>query len=72
MLDGDTLVVSECEGTGRPISMEQAQTITSDLLSRKTAEEEEALRVRDNLVKNPVTCGSGIIVDSEGVKVIHG
>ena len=72
MLDGDSLVVSECEGTGRTISAEDARTIAADLISRRIAEEEEALRVRDVLEKNTVTFGSRTVVDSEGVKVIHG
>ena len=72
MLDGETLVVSECEGTRRPVSKKEARAIASDLISRRSAEEEEALLVRDVLAKNPVPGNSRIVVDSEGVKVIHG
>jgi len=70
MLDGERLVVSACEGLGRPLEEEAAHTIADDLRSRQTAEESEALLIRKVIATNPVPAGA--IVDSEGVKVIHG
>lgn len=72
MLDGDQLRVSMCEGVGGSLCEEAAVTIAGDLRCRQSAEENEALAVRDVLANNPVPTGAGIVVDSEGVKVIHG
>jgi len=72
MLDGDTLVVSACEGRGSPIDERAAQGIASDLLCRRSAEEQEAYGVQAVLLRNRVPAGPGIVVDSEGVKVYHG
>jgi len=72
MLDGDDLVVSACEGLGRPVSCEAALQIAHDLVLRRTAEEGEAARVRRVLATTPRPAGSFIVIDSEGMKVVDG
>ncbi|RQH03218.1 YkgJ family cysteine cluster protein [Natrarchaeobius oligotrophus] len=62
----------ECEGLGRDISREDAETLARTLKERAIRELEEAIAVRDGY--QPVDPGSGEVVvhDSEGAKRIDG
>ncbi len=72
MLDGEDLIVSACNGLGKRVTSSDALQIAENLLRRKTAEGEEARRVRKVLLKNPLPAGSFVVVDSEGMKVFDG
>jgi Fe-S-cluster containining protein len=58
----------ECEGLGRDISREDAESLAAALKTRAVSELEEAIGVRDNFA--PVETGPGEVVvhDSEGAK----
>jgi Fe-S-cluster containining protein len=57
----------ECEGLGRDISREEAETLAETLKERAIRELEEAIGVRDNYEPRPDT--EGVVVhDSEGQK----
>jgi Fe-S-cluster containining protein len=72
MLHGDELIVSECKGIGAPMTMEEAERIARDLLARQIAEELDDEAIRDQLEKSRVPAGTRAVIDSEGVKVLHG
>jgi hypothetical protein len=72
MLHGDELIVSECPGIGAPITTEEAEGIARGLLERRIAEDldDEALCIQ--LEKSRVPAGVRAVIDSEGLKVLHG
>ncbi|OPY36448.1 MAG: Flagellin N-methylase [Methanoregula sp. PtaU1.Bin051] len=72
MLDGDEIVISECDGLHQPTGEEEARRIAGDLICRREAEEAEAALIRAVLAKNTVPAGSFAVIDSDGMKVIDG
>lgn len=72
MLDGEELMVSACDGVGGPVSREGALSIAGDLLKRRAAEDEDAILVRRVLADSRLPGGNLVVIDAEGVKVVHG
>lgn len=66
MLDGDRLAVSECPGLGRPISRADALALAADLLARRAAEEDEAVRVRRVAASAALPGDGTVVLDAEG------
>ncbi|WP_255333242.1 YkgJ family cysteine cluster protein [Methanocalculus taiwanensis] len=71
-LDGDTLTVSECPGTGEAMTPEEADEIASDLLKRQKAEEEEESAVGRIFSSHTIPEGAKVVFDSRGMWSIHG
>jgi Fe-S-cluster containining protein len=71
MLDGDNLVVSECESLGWVISEQEANLIARTLLECRCAEEEEERRVQKVLQKSKIPPCAFVVIDSEGMRVIE-
>jgi Fe-S-cluster containining protein len=72
MLEGDDLLVASCDGIGKTMTDKEAKKIAEDLLKRRSAEENEAVRVQEVLRTAPPPAGCTSVIDSEGVTVIHG
>jgi hypothetical protein len=72
MLHGDELIVSECPGIGAPMTTEEAERIARELLARRIAEELDDEAIRTQLDKSRVPAGARAVIDSEGLKVLHG
>ncbi|MDV2481710.1 YkgJ family cysteine cluster protein [Methanoculleus sp. Wushi-C6] len=72
MLVDDDLMVSECPGIGAPISPRDAQALGADLCSRQAAEGAEEAGLRGVFERTTVPPGRRAVIDSEGVKVVHG
>jgi GTP cyclohydrolase III len=69
MLDGENLVVSECEGLGQAISPEEATMIARTLLERQGAGEEEERHVRNVLQQEQIPPGEFVVIDSDGIRI---
>ncbi|KQC03351.1 MAG: hypothetical protein APR53_01230 [Methanoculleus sp. SDB] len=72
MLGDDGLLVSECPGIGGVIGAEAAFALACDLIARKHAEDEEHQQVALRYGRAEVPPGMSVVIDSEGVKPIHG
>ncbi len=72
MLVDDDLRVSECPGLGVPLSLREAHAIGADLCRRQAAETAEEAGVRAVYRRTTVTPGVRAVIDSEGVKEVHG
>lgn len=72
MLVDDDLLVSECPGIGAPISPRDAQALGADLCRRQAAEAAEEAGLRAVYESSSVPPGARAVIDSEGVKVVHG
>jgi Fe-S-cluster containining protein len=72
MLGDDGLIVSECPGIGGPIGEAEAYVLAVDLLARKHAEDAEHRQVALRYGSAAVPPGMSVVIDSEGVKHIHG
>lgn len=72
MLEGDELLVSECPGLGTPLSVVAAHDAAVDLCRRQAAEAAEEVGVRAVYRGARVPPGERAVIDSEGVKVLHG
>ena len=58
----------ECEGLGRDISREDAESLAAALKERAVRELEEAISVRDNFEPANPAPGEAVVHDSEGAK----
>lgn len=72
MLQDDDLLISECPGLGVPLTPDAAHDITEDLYRRLAAETLEEVGIRTIYQKARVLPGESAVIDSEGVKVLHG
>ena len=76
MLDNEVLVVSPCNGIGsgekEPDKMIRTDQIRSDLHERQRAEREEESQVAKILAREKIPVGRLVVVDSEGMRIIHG
>lgn len=72
MLGDDGLSVSECPGIGGAIGKAEAYDLAVDLLARKKAEDAEYGQVARRYGRAAVPPGMSVVIDSEGVKPIHG
>jgi hypothetical protein len=70
MLNGENLVVSECEGLGQAISPEEATMIARTPLERQGAEEEEERHVRNVLQQEQIPPSEFVVIDSEGMRIV--
>jgi len=71
MLVDDGLLVSECPGLGKPISLRDAQALGADLCRRQAAEAAEEAGLRIVYERSTVSPGTRAVIDSEGMKVVH-
>jgi Fe-S-cluster containining protein len=67
MLDGNELVASECPGLGAEVSEADARALATDLIRRRSAEEDEAGRVRRVIDSATLPPDGTVVVDAEGV-----
>ena len=72
MLVDDDLRVSECPGLGTPLSPREARTLGADLCRRQVAEAAEEAGVRAVYREATIPPGGRAVIDSEGVKEVHG
>ncbi|WOX55439.1 YkgJ family cysteine cluster protein [Methanoculleus palmolei] len=72
MLADDDLLVSECPGLGAPLSTRDAHALGADLCRRRAAEEAEETGLCAVYREARVPPGRRAVIDSEGVKVLHG
>ncbi len=72
MLDGNRLLVSDCPGLGGPIAEEDAYTLALMLMDRQIAEFSEGERLKPHIAHACIPSGTQVVIDSEGVKVLHG
>ncbi|MCE5337549.1 MAG: YkgJ family cysteine cluster protein [Methanomicrobiaceae archaeon] len=72
MLVDDELRVSECSGLGMPLSPPGARDAAADLCGRQAAEAAEEAGIRAVYQRATVPPGKRAVIDSEGVKVLHG
>ncbi|NYT06934.1 MAG: YkgJ family cysteine cluster protein [Methanomicrobiales archaeon] len=70
MLEGETLLVSDCPGTGKEISREEAWNLAGNLLQRRRAEQLEEEHVRSVLSASEIPPGCRVLVDGRGMKVL--
>lgn len=71
MLVDDDLLVSECPGLGTPLSPGAAHDVALGLCRRQAAEAAEEDGVRAVYRRARVPPGGRVVIDSEGVKVLH-
>ena len=71
VLEGDILQVYPCPGPGTMLAPEEAEALAADLFARQRFEREEEERVREVLAGNQLPPGR-VVIDGEGVKVLHG
>lgn len=76
MINNGRLIVSPCSGIGsgeqNPREPVRVDIIASDLLKRQKAEEEEEFRITEIMARETIPFGRMIVVDSEGIRIIHG
>ncbi|MCK9277975.1 MAG: YkgJ family cysteine cluster protein [Methanoculleus sp.] len=72
MLVDDDLFVSECPGLGTPLPPSSAHDAAADLCGRQAAEAAEEAGIRAVYQRATVPPGKRAVIDSEGVKVLHG
>lgn len=66
MLDGEELIISECDGVGSCSASGEVKTIARDLISRKSAEDKEFELTKEQYQKHSIVKDSIIIFDSRG------
>lgn len=72
MLDDGGLVVSDCPGLGGPLSREEALELAGALTERRRAEDREAVVVVGLMEQCRCAGAERIVIDTEGVKSVHG
>ncbi len=72
MLLDDDLLVSECPGLGTPFTPDVAHEVATELCRRQAAEAVEEARVRAVYQRVRIPPGERVVIDSEGMKVLHG
>jgi Fe-S-cluster containining protein len=71
VLEGDILQVYPCPGLGTMLTTEEATALAADLFARQRFEGEEEDRVRRVLAGPPLP-PERVVIDGEGVKILHG
>ncbi|WP_214041584.1 YkgJ family cysteine cluster protein [Methanoculleus sp.] len=71
MLVDDDLLVSECPGLGTPLSPRGVHGAAADLCRRQAAEATEEAGIRAVYRRATMPPGKRVVIDSEGVKVLH-
>jgi len=72
MLLDDVLQVSECPGLGTPLTADVAHDMATELCKRQAAEAVEETGVRAVYQRAWIPPGRRVVIDSEGMKVLHG
>lgn len=66
-----TLVVGECEGTGRDVTREEAEALAREIKERAVKEEREARAVVEEYERVDPPDGAVVVHDSEGAHVVE-
>jgi Fe-S-cluster containining protein len=72
MLGEGGILSFECGGLGVEMSYDEALQIASCLMERHAAEEEEIKHIRESYADSVLVAGMSVVIDSEGVKRVHG
>lgn len=76
MLDGGTVIISPCSGTGAQEASSgdspSVKRIVKDLICRRNAETEEETQIAEILARVQIPAGQFVVIDSEGMKIING
>jgi Fe-S-cluster containining protein len=72
MLGDEGLVVSKCPGLGSPLPREEALELAGALIERRRAEDREAEVMAGHLERCRRLPRGSLVIDTEGVKQVHG